>query len=319
MEVRDTRFDFTRSICVLWIVCFWHVLFYLPKEYHLEDNEYNFLKYVTHCVLATFTFLSGFFLQKYRFHSISDIVLFYKKRLLRFYPLYALSVISLGVTTGCGFYNIVESLLGYSVLTSPMPTLWYFSMLFLFYLFTPALVFECEMWYRYLLLPIFIAVIFFADNRCLLYIPFYVLGLNISNSKIYFVMNKMRKYLYFSLFVNMFLFFFYIFLHLFIQESILKVYIQMLLGLYLIVSTSYLICPLRFSKLINYIAFSSMCAYLFHRQIYSSALIIFRSLLGLDAIPLFFAVIVMVSIFIFSYNLQRLYNNIINIYNGKFR
>ena len=189
-------------------------------------------------------------------------------------------------------------------------------MLFLFYIFTPALVFDKKMCYKYLLLPIFVVVIYFADKRCLLYIPFYVLGLNFSNKDIYFLLNKMRNHIFFSILVTLFLVYFCNYLQNFIQESILKVYMQMCVGLYLIVSLTYLICPLRFIKLINFIAFSSMCAYLFHRQIYSIVLIILRSLFGLDAIPLFLSIIVMVIIFFFSYNCQKLYNNILNTYNG---
>ena len=88
---RLIEFDFCRSICVLWIVGFWHLQYYLAPEFQLEGNTWEICRVLTNGVLATFTFLSGFFLKKYTFSNINDVYDFYKKRLVRFYPLYAIS------------------------------------------------------------------------------------------------------------------------------------------------------------------------------------------------------------------------------------
>ena len=136
---RDYRFDLARALCVLWIVGFWHLINYLPHECRLEGNSLVVCKKITYGVLALFTFLSGYFLKKYDFNNINDVLKFLKKRMLRFYPLFVVATFCL-LICGASFSQVIFAILGLSLFFPPaIPTLWYFSMLLLFYLFTPLL------------------------------------------------------------------------------------------------------------------------------------------------------------------------------------
>lgn len=179
------QFDLCRVICVIWIVGFWHLQYYLSESYRLQGVVYEYCKIITNCILACFTFLSGFFLSKYTFSSKSDISMFYKKRLFRFFPLLLASVLSLVCIGGGHVSQIIPTMFGYSLFMSrPIQTLWYFSMLILFYFLTPILKFtttnQTKITWRGIFIILFVAIsLKYADIRLLMYFPFYVIGLNI--------------------------------------------------------------------------------------------------------------------------------------------
>lgn len=69
---REVGMDCSRAVCALYIVSFWHL-----SEY-IGINIWNSVTYqATHGVLATFTFISGYFLGKKKVESIKEIFLFY--------------------------------------------------------------------------------------------------------------------------------------------------------------------------------------------------------------------------------------------------
>ena len=79
MNVKRIVFlDVSRALCVMWIVCFWHMNQYLDadtKFFTSGSEEQVFLRSVTNGVLALFTLLSGFFIsQKERQHGKRDSV-----------------------------------------------------------------------------------------------------------------------------------------------------------------------------------------------------------------------------------------------------
>ena len=182
---RNLKFDFARAICVLWIVGFWHLINYLPQECRLQGNALTICKEITYGVLACFTFLSGYFLKKYDFNSINDTVTFYKKRLIRFYPLFVLAT-SCFLVSGSSLRQVLYAIFGLSLfLPPPIATLWYFSMLLFFYLCTPLLKMKesVKMMFVFIavLIVLFVFGYFFADKRFIMYLPFYILGLNLPN------------------------------------------------------------------------------------------------------------------------------------------
>ena len=138
MKDRNLQFDVARVLAMLWIVGIWHLTGYMSSE-----NSNLILFYgssiITDIALATFMFISGFFLSKYEFEKNEDIWIFYKKRLQRFYILFAISAISMwlgGMNPGFGL--LCTTLSGLSSYILPQPkTLWFFSMLFSFYILTP--------------------------------------------------------------------------------------------------------------------------------------------------------------------------------------
>ena len=51
--------DTARALCMFWIVGIWHMQTYLSNGIQIQNQYTN---YITVSVLATFTFISGFFL-----------------------------------------------------------------------------------------------------------------------------------------------------------------------------------------------------------------------------------------------------------------
>lgn len=73
---RDLQFDIVRVLATLWIVGGWHVLDYIASFQLLSMK--GDLGYITTCMLATFMFMSGYFLSKYKFETKAEVSLFYK-------------------------------------------------------------------------------------------------------------------------------------------------------------------------------------------------------------------------------------------------
>lgn len=312
---RDFRFDFARALCVLWIVGFWHLINYLSQECRLEGNSLVICKEITYGVLACFTFLSGYFLKKYDFNNIDDILIFYKKRLLRFYPLFVVASFCLLVCGGT-FKQVIFAILGLSLFAPPaIPTLWYFSMLLLFYLFTPMLKVKDTTKIRIVFLLLFIAVIvlgyFFADQRLIMYFPFYVLGLNLSNRIVERIMNFPVFIITILLFVG---------LCIVGSENLIIQIVQAMAGVCTILSFSKLVYKDKIQRPVSFIAEASMCAYLFHRPIYAVFTFVLGKSKPFHYMPIYVAIVAVVILFITSYFVQKYYNRIINqitIRNGK--
>lgn len=81
---RVLEFDFARSLCVLWIVGFWHLYKWLSIEYYLSGVALEISARITMIVLGTFTFISGWFLQKYTFSCFHDVLFFCTKTHISF-------------------------------------------------------------------------------------------------------------------------------------------------------------------------------------------------------------------------------------------
>lgn len=133
---RNVRYDIARSISILWIVVVFHLSAYLGKTYNLNNNLA--CNELTWAALGCFSFISGLFIGKKSLSGIGEILLFYKKRLLRIYPLFFISAISLYLISYNGLTETVHGLLGISAFTGKQPlTLWYISMILFFYLISP--------------------------------------------------------------------------------------------------------------------------------------------------------------------------------------
>ena len=144
---RNVVIDGVRSLCAIYIICFWHLTDYLPNRMGVANNDmFSFFASIgTIISLAGFSFISGFCLSKYNINSIYDFLPFYSKRLKRFYPLFLLSALSLylaGIFTEHTWFvstkQFITTVLGLNLFFPPITmTLWYFSMIMFFYFITP--------------------------------------------------------------------------------------------------------------------------------------------------------------------------------------
>ncbi len=94
--------------------------------------------------LCAFTAISALFIGRKRFEKPGDIISFYKSRLVRAYPLFLLGCLSLFVVSLAvgkyfsGVRQLLLTLTGLVMILGPTPkTMWYMSMLLLFWLLTP--------------------------------------------------------------------------------------------------------------------------------------------------------------------------------------
>lgn len=309
---RNIVFDIARAVCIIWIVCFWHMngmIIFSQRFFDLSESP-NVL-YVTNGVLACFTFISGFFLSKKVIKTPKDIFNFYKKRFSRFYiPLLItclffyiggwLSTIQVGSTL-CGFAQL---------LPPPYPkTVWYLSMLILFYILTPFILFLNKTSYKiYTTVFIYVLILMYhifiqpVDERLLLYYWFYFIPF-------YCQLNKLSLLIIgiLSLCISLGLpalldkdFIMY--------DMIIRIGISMLI-LMLIFFISWCIYRVNFmNKFLSLVAYSSMFAYLFHREIF----VLFKFLCNTEFIHIYYVPLLWVFVFLFSYMAQKLYDNVLN-------
>ena len=306
MAKRVSLFDIARFLCILEIVSFWHLFDYVQPT---QIKHHFFL--LTNSVLVCFSFLSGLFLSKKNL-SFKE---FYLSRFLRFYPLFFLSSVTFYLTSkSMSTMQLFHTLTGLGCFCLPAPkTLWYFSMLVFFYLITPFLLMNLNwndsstksktiLMRSAIIYIILLAINYISpiDNRLLLNYPFYILGFFIPID--FFPTKKISFHLTLIISTGILLFI--------TKEIPLYIYnIIFSFGVFLsIISISALIDILlneKIKKLFTLGAYSSMCAYLFHRQIYGA----FVKVFGEDGIVPYYALPLMcIILFITSYFIQKSYD-----------
>lgn len=264
---RNKTFDIVRALCMLWIVGFWHLGDYIPIHKQLG----GFGLYATNTVLACFCFMSGYFIGK----KNTNPKIFYIARLKRFYLLFFIACLTL---FAIGWFDNVKhfllSITGLSCFFLPQPrTIWFFCMMIVFYLITPFLMLKessYKNWFAYVRVAFFI-VSFLAINqfhtmdlRVPMYFVYYSFGLLFPFTAMNALLKKFKILLPTSMVAFLILFVF--------RQFIVVQIIAMFVGILLIVFVSNALNNLQsdiIRKLFSCLSYSSMCAYLFHRQIYT--------------------------------------------------
>lgn len=160
---RNVTFDIARSLSMIFIIAIHHLSGYTGQSI---ASISPFASAVL-TALGVFSFLSGYLLGgKYVFDKLNDVLFFYKKRLLRIFPMFVLASVSLVFIGMNGWAETIKGLLGISMLWKPAPaTLWFVSMLLLFYLLTPLLV--NRKWWKQVIYGLLIFLtIFCIDYTC---------------------------------------------------------------------------------------------------------------------------------------------------------
>lgn len=174
-------FDLLRVVAILFIVLFWHV-----RGYH-DDALPLFLypgRVLVNGMLAVLVFISGVLLSRYQFPGDSPWQ-FYRNRMLRIYPLFALALL---LMWGCNLVKdeaLLPSLLLSNMINGePLLTLWFVTLIMLFYLVTPLLLWRYQRG-RFAIIALLLTSAVFAahlqlgwfDKRLAIYLPCYLLGL----------------------------------------------------------------------------------------------------------------------------------------------
>lgn len=132
--------DCARALCMLFVIGVYH----MKGSYLTNPGLTPMLTRIIVPVLATFTGISGWFLGRKKLETRADVAGFYKSRLVRAYPFFLLSCLSLyavSLVVGKYFHGIRQlflTLVGLSPVFGPAPsTVWYISMLLMFWALTP--------------------------------------------------------------------------------------------------------------------------------------------------------------------------------------
>ncbi len=311
--------DIARAIAVLWIVGYWHLRVYCGKDFTHPVLSFPGDAYITNVVLGLFMFISGFFISKYTFLNYKqDTIAFYKKRLKRFYILYAISAILLFLLNYNSIFGrrcLITTLTATSTYILPQPrTLWFFSMLASFYFITPYLMRKQakSMWIKATV--IYIGAYFITnllskgiDLRFFWCFPLYILGLFIGRRM--YIMTFLLSHKFGLVAFILFFIHYTIILTCPNKLSWLQ-YATLPFSIIFFIYLSRLLTYLPMDTLASKIAYCSMCAYLFHREIYIILM------LGYDALELnfsywFSAIVFLPLCLILSYFIQQTYDKII--------
>lgn len=306
-------FDCARALCMLYIVCVWHLYRNIQWNINLDTPLFNS---ITRGALAAFFFISAYFLGKRPVRSFRDALGFYKKRLLRFYPLYFIactSLLAVFLITGVEYIESVRqyvlTLFGLSTIFTPAPaTVWFISMLILFYLITPLVNALGKAWQKAACIAVLFALLlilrqagFEADARLLLYLPVYGLGLILAKTEI------PQKPCLPALLVSLAAFIAGVLLSARFDAFAMQ-YLVMLPFIPLVIEAGKIIaCCGPLERIFKFISYGSMVAYLFHRQFFGVLL----SILG--KFPVWFAYLLVVpALLAVSWLVQRIYDRIMN-------
>lgn len=270
---RDLQFDIVRVLATLWIVGVWHMMSFVDTPYMQSIS--GDLGYVTTCMLASFMFMSGYFLSKYNFETKAEVVAFYRKRLTRFFPLFVISALLL---FRLGFnpepIQLLFTITGISSYFGHQSiTIWFLSMLFSFYMATPAIVWGLEkikygIIVKSVVVVVFSIVFIYAlsctsldyDIRISYTMPFYGLGLLFGKETIIKDLSSKWYVLLFSVLLLTLFHTFYI-----VGERFL--HIDTVTAIICLLCVCYWLKYLPIDRLISVLSYASMAMYLFHRPI----------------------------------------------------
>lgn len=182
VQTRNASIDWMRMASIWYIVGFWH-LFGYTSYWNAEDVPLFFR--VTNIVLGLFVLISGYLLGGARIEpNLASIGRFYGKRLVRVYPPYLIALAVFAAAHILGSSPIKAALL-ISMVSPPAPfTLWFVTMIVLFYLLAPLLILLGQPW-RIVAAGGALWAVLFAywhatgrlDVRLLVYLPVFVAGL----------------------------------------------------------------------------------------------------------------------------------------------
>lgn len=279
MKKRIISLDVARVLCVMWIVCFWHMNQYMENDYRFfisESDSYDIYWYITNGVLACFTLLSGFFMSQKKIERSDDIIKFYKRRFSRFFiPLFVTSVLLVPLKY-LSPLQVLTTCFGISQFVSPPypKTLWFFSMMIFFYLFTPFVLYIKKHNEKYGILALALIYVFLIagvllcniDKRLIEYYIFYAVPFILRNPQS--IIPPPTK----SIYIVLVLIAIILCIQLPNEYRNFLIFIWNIITCYFILHISSLMGQIkRFGKIISLLSYSSMFAYLFHREVYISS------------------------------------------------
>lgn len=310
---RIIGFDIARGGSIL-IVLYYHILGYADVY-----GKHPVVRTLVYASLCIFTFLSAYLLaSRYCFKTKEELKTFYKKRILRFYPLFFISSVLLYFLGVNGGFTTLKGLLGISPFIKPHPiTMWYCAMLISLYLFTPfwATGGLKKQILKFLSVIIIIVLIDFIFHcvvpRTYCYYTVYFVGILFSQKWGDGFLDILKQYS-----IQLMLFFFILIIITFVTRSDALKYFNSGIGFF-----SLLAVYLKAGDMIKnnkplvsfltILSYSSMCLYLFHREVFVLMLKVWYPSRPL-IVCLYLGIIGIVISIMIAYFIQRSYDGAVS-------
>lgn len=262
MNKRNYTFDIARALSMLYIVGVFHLSNYTNAFSMLPLGEY-----LKNAALGLFMFLSAYLLsQKYPIHTLADTKKLFTRRIIRIIPLYSIALLLYVLRGTITIRTGVFAAIGLSSILPPQPpTLWFVSLLIVFYYLFPLLSGKktaSQILVTLLIIGIFGGIkIYFGgiDRRFFYYFPCFALGCMVSGIEFSRLFNL--KTFVGALSVFIMLICINMEYALYIQRALLAIS-----GSFIIIYTSSLLSKNK--RIINFfipISYASMAVYMFHR------------------------------------------------------
>lgn len=319
---RDLSFDIARSLSVLWVVGVWHLWCY--------DRSVDYVTVATYCItdifLGCFFFISGYMLSKYTISTIRDALYFYKKRLLKFWFLYFISLLSIYLAgiilnePSMSLRQYLLALVGLASFSSPhVGTFWFMTMIMFFYIITPFFLYCRDRYPIYISIAGFVLLYLFTivwkiitgyiEPYMFLYLPVYLLGLLSPKKLTAKIKSSIPLWMICTVIAVLGVMAIVQIHSMYILRLIVEI-ITVIAGVFVILGGAEIIskftCANRF---FSWIAYSSLCAYLFHRQVYSVMHSLFRHFNLPLCVPVIILTFLPCALFI-AWMIQTIYDKI---------
>lgn len=309
---RVLGFDLVRIIAIFVIIGIYHNLGYVGSRFYTDATTLS----LVYTSLGAFTFLSSFLLSsRYKLSNTTEILLFYRKRVVRIWPLFVISSFALYAIHFNKLIPTLKGIVGLSPFWAPAPTtMWYVAMLISLYLLTPFVVrgnkkSQClkaiiVMTVVSIVQVVFKSVVPKTFNYYCVYLIGLLLGRNYYIPTMQFLSSK--KTFLFSIF--------WLFLIVVVHVSG-NAYIKSFTGVLGIIGlinvsilvTSFLDSKSRLVTIIKTLSYASFCAYLFHREVIW-ALLSINIFEGGWTLFIYIMLIGVSLSFVAAYLIQRLYD-----------
>lgn len=273
---RNIGIDLLRGLSVLYIVGFWHMFNYTQA---FPDYNNSFTYRLALIILGAFVFVSGYLIGgKGVIISKTHILDFYKKRLLRIYPLYIVAICLFTFLHLSSVITSIKAALMVSMFIQPAPrTLWFITMLMVFYVISPLLINlsktdKVSRLIVYCLAFIALLMVYsyctgLLDVRIVMYFPSFFLGVFFANNAAGRTITKNRFFSLVMVVSTVLLSFFET------QNdqlnSLIKIPMILCCSYFLFKSVKGLsISSKKVCRAILVLSYSSYCMYLFHHPVY---------------------------------------------------
>lgn len=272
---RKSEFDFLRAVAIVWIVGIWHLDDYASNYFYSTTTDV-----IKDVMLGVFCFISGYFVSK----NYTDCSSFFKKKILRIYPLYVVALLFLSPFSKVSLRTFLLSLgLLNEIMNVRLATLWFISMICNFYLFVP-MFFANESRAKKTILTLAVCLLAgvlhvrarMVDYRMFQFFPLFLLGVIAANHSPTerFISGRWPAMVGFLL--CLLITFYFGGAQNLALRRIWRAIVMCLAAPPLIFLSKKFANLTGWSRLVNILSYSAFCMYLFHRPLYEILMKVYR-------------------------------------------